>query len=549
MPDNSAFGPPILNPTDENMQSWQDMQRKQMLAQMLMQNMQTSGQTPDNWDSMRVVPHRGLLQNLAPIASALLAGKAMKGSQAAQQSYLQKKYSDQPPMQPQASNGQPGGTAQQSPGLLPQQPQNPMLAPGVSRARSQQLMDLMGESEYGKGVVLPQLMGSPEWQTALRANGGDAQAAQAALKAELTKKGTLERRSGGEADIPDPTAPGGFRTVRTPNMPAGFDYERDAQGNISGAHPIPGMIPGQQALATATETGKNQGDIHTIPTAGGGTKVQFGIGGIPGAPAQPGAPKSYFPQQNGADTSATGHEAPPGVTPGIWRGTPMRPNTQGGYGEDPYLKGQIGGMVKKNDELSDKYGSESDLADQRIAFNNEALKVLGGSLTGPLSEKMTDMASKAHELFGDHLPSWIPDTKTINNSTELKKFLLRNPLLSLKPTFGGRPAASEFQVLANDASPSPKMLQGSIERLVQLDNQAAGFSKQRAADYGFYHDQVKGNPLRFESWYSNKVPFAKWLDENPLGRPGEARVSSSAAPSGIALTDLEAEMKRRGHIK
>jgi hypothetical protein len=53
-----------------------DLQRKQQIAQQLMGAFQQSNETPQNWDSMRVVPKRGALQNVSALASALLAGKA-----------------------------------------------------------------------------------------------------------------------------------------------------------------------------------------------------------------------------------------------------------------------------------------------------------------------------------------------------------------------------------------------------------------------------------------------------------------------------------------
>lgn len=53
-----------------------ELQRKQQVAQQLMGAFQQSNQTPQNWDSMRVVPKRGALDMVGTLASALLAGKA-----------------------------------------------------------------------------------------------------------------------------------------------------------------------------------------------------------------------------------------------------------------------------------------------------------------------------------------------------------------------------------------------------------------------------------------------------------------------------------------
>jgi len=158
--------------------------------------------------------------------------------------------------------------------------------------------------------------------------------------------------------------------------------------------------------------------------------------------------------------------------------------------------------------LVDKYGSDADLADARLAFNKEALSVLRGAETGPLADELTKFRAKALELG---IPAtWIPGADTVGDSQLLKKFALRNPLLNLKPTFGGRPAAPEFNVLKEEASPSPTMLKSVFARLVTLDNQQAEYTKQKSEDYGTYIGKG-GDPMRFESWYANKRPLANYF--------------------------------------
>ena len=509
------------------------------------------------------------LSGVAKLAEALLAKKATDSSNANRGQMMAQALSafggapQQPPPAPADTGPQGGysGGAGASDAGQPAPPQGIGAAPspaGQAPAQQNPLnpFNLPPQVAYALFTEHPDKFaemaaGTPEWRTALAANGGNVAAAQQQLKAEALKKGLVELRSGGEVGIPN--GQGGFRWVRSPNLSPNMDFSRDAQGNPSAAFNIPGATTALQQQHQAEATGTAQGSVHEFQTPGGGSTYSFGLpaglagaprnyfgpgAGLPGTGATPAAPQTRDAPGGGTVVDKP-PPTPPGVTPGIWQGAPARPNTQGGIGEDPYVKGQIEGMVKKNDELSDKYGSEADLADQRIAFNNEALKVLNSATTGPLSDQITTLAAKAHEL-GLNLP-WLPDASTVNNTAELKKFLLRNPLLSLKPTFGGRPAASEFQILANDASPSPTMLSGAIGRLVQLDNQAAGFSKQRSIDYNYFHDQLQGNPQRFESWYANRVPFAKWLDQNPNGRAGEAHVNA-----GPSLEDLQAEAARRG---
>jgi hypothetical protein len=558
--------PPGMDPIE-----YAKMVRQQQIAELAMNAATTpiSVQQPQGsnrgfYQAARVSPVSGL----AKLAEAMIAKKGMDQSAQNQaemyarglQAFSPNGGPPQPPPAAPADSGpqggysggagandagQPGSTvAPVRPSVSTPNPLNPTALP------AKPLFDLY---RTDPAKYLDMIKGTPEWQTTLAAYGGNVTAAQAAIKAKMTKEGALEMRSGGETGIPDPTAPGGYRFIRTPNLGPNQEYTRDANGNVVETHLIPGAATAEQQQEQAKKTGENQGEIHTLPTAGGGSRVQFGIGGIAGAPpsappaaAPPAAgppPPRYFPPIPGSPGAAptpaaaapkpgapavppnapgAPPSAPPGVTPGIWRGVPQRPNTSA-IGEDPYIAGTVKKMVDKNDELSTKYGSEADLADQRIAFNNEALKVLSTSSTGPLSDKITALKKRAVEMGVPAGWLWGGDP---NSTDELKKFLLRNPLLSLKPTFGGRPAASEFQILANDASPSPQMLSGAIQRLVQLDNQAAGFSKQRATDYAYYHDHQNGNPTRFESYYANKVPFAKWLDQNPQGREGEAHIDT-----------------------
>jgi hypothetical protein len=413
---------------------------------------------------------------------------------------------------------------------------------------------------------------TPEAKNAIFASGGDPDSAAALVHAKLIKDASSETRPGAENMVPtgrfheDGTPE--YRFIRTPNVGQNQDLMRDAQGNPIETHLIPGSAEALRQAHQAEELGKTQGGIHEFVTTGGGstyyTPPGLTVPGAPGSPealrpAAPPQPPRYFPPPGGAGAAqgasptvgqpapgAASVPVPPGVTPGIWKGAPQRSNAQG-IGEDPYVAGTIKKQVEKNEELSNKYGTDADLADQRIAFNNEALKVLGGAEVGPLSDRINQLKQQYHETVGGKLPSWLDvDTNTVNNTTELKKFLLRNPLLSLKPTFGGRPAASEFQVLREEASPSPEMLQGAIQRLVTLDSQSAGFSKQRATDYGYYHDQLKGDPTRFESWYANRVPFAKWLDTHPGGREGEAAIVGNDAPEATGTFGGKTYEKRGG---
>jgi hypothetical protein len=336
---------------------------------------------------------------------------------------------------------------------------------------------------------------------------------QTAANASFTKQNSMDIRSGGMVRLPN------GQMIRAPNLPPGYEPEFDAQGNLTGTHPSPGLIAGETQREGAVTAAKEANTPRMIPQGGG--VESLGYPPTPPALRQPptnapppggkyfgsGPPTPPMPQ---APPSARAPQPPaPGVQPGIWGSVPKLPipNTPGST-TDTFHQKLLSDAAAKHEELVNKYGSEADLADARIAFNKEALGVLQGAETGPLSDELTKLRAKAQELG---VPaSWIPGSDSVGDTQLLKKFALRNPLLNLKPTFGGRPAASEFNVLKEEASPSPTMLKPVFARLVQLDNQQAEYTKQRAQDYGTYIEKG-GDPMRYESWYANKKPLASYF--------------------------------------
>jgi hypothetical protein len=385
-----------------------------------------------------------------------------------------------------------------------------------------------------------------------------------AATAAFNKQNALEERPGGATVLPNGTV------LRNPQLSAGEVPVYDQQGNLIGTRLLPGHAEAQGAI-TGTETAARVANTPLeVPMGGGSERLAYpgdvrsvgtppamrgpqnmlpimdqsgqvvgyraGSGATPAAPTLP--PRgSYFPPQppsapaaaagssGAAPTSIappsaasiaqagatpTGGQASPAGANGLWSDVPQLniPVTPGQTQND-LQKGRIANAVAKDRELSDTYGSNANLADARIAFNKEALSVLNGAETGPLSDELTKLRAKAQELG---VPaSWIPGADTVGDTQLLKKFALRNPLLNLKPTFGGRPAAAEFTILANDASPSPLMMKSVFGRLAQLDTQQAQYQKQQATDYNQYVTQHQGDPMRFESWYAAKRPLANYF--------------------------------------
>jgi hypothetical protein len=547
-PNSLAGFPPGVDPT-EWLQTQRQMALAQQLQSMAMSPAQADLQQPAGggkyYQAARVRP----ITALSKLAEALMARRGMDQAlpkMANQYSQAVGAFAPGGQIVPTGQSAVTSGPQGAPEGPVPaprtptyiQTPSNPLNPGGLPATAAMRLYQ--NPEAYSKYLL------GPEPVQLGRIAGLDPQSAAGAA---FNKQNAMELRSGGMIRLPN------GQILRAPNLPPGYEPEFDGQGNLIGTHPAPGLIQGE-AQREGAVTGAKEANIPREVDMGGGVKALRYPGDIPAvgqppalrAPPSnaPGAPQ-YFksPPPSGSMPSAppAGSTAPQAD----WLKNAPKiniPNTPG-QSTDAYHQKILDKAAEKHIELADKYGSEADLADQRIAFNKEALKVLQGAETGPLSDQITHLSAKAQEL-GIQLP-WLPDQKTVENTQELKKFLLRNPLLSLKPTFGGRPAASEFQVLANEASPSPAMLKSTIQRLVELDTQQAGYVKQRATDYGLYQ-QHGGDPTRFESYYSNTHPFAKALDSKaPTAGPKTVKSDAdyNALASGEEFIDPEGKHRRK----
>lgn len=271
---DTGVQPPYLDPSQYP--AYLDLQRKQMLAQTLMGAFQQGNQTPSDWNSMRVVPKRSGLQNVATLASALLAGKAMQGANQAQQKYFAGLYGGgdtsappsapitlaPPPTDPNEQTVQPliarnGQSFSQAVGGAspPQQVSNPMLLTGDPRT-SQALLGMMGPAEYGK--ALGARYQPLELEKKLTAAGiTDPALRQQIVQASLAKENyiaPIDARAGGT--VLDPithqpvfTAPqNGVQTLWTP------------QGPVQA--PVPGAAGAQAQIAGATTGAKEANTPH-----------------------------------------------------------------------------------------------------------------------------------------------------------------------------------------------------------------------------------------------------------------------------------------------
>jgi hypothetical protein len=278
MPDQ-GLQPPYLDPSQYP--NYLELQRKQMLAQMLTQTAQASAQTPADWNSMKVVPRRSPLANVTTLASALMAGKAMQGANQAQQNYFQGLMGGGPSSAPAAApapqaapasappgllppNGIPGSQGPPGPGGLvppqapppPQQPpaRNPMIPEGMDNRTAQGLMQMMGPQEYGKSFVAPQFQPT-DLEKTMRAAGIDPASGlgrqimqQAVAKANYIAP--IEQRPGAIERDPITNQVIG----QNPTAPEGGVNFYDKSGNLTGQGLAPGAagaISGSNAAATA----------------------------------------------------------------------------------------------------------------------------------------------------------------------------------------------------------------------------------------------------------------------------------------------------------
>jgi hypothetical protein len=306
MPDlPSPYLAALLGNSDPNTSSdYFNAQRQQMLAQMLMQNTQQSNQTPSDWNQMRLVPRRSPLQGLSTLASGLLAGKAMKGSQAAQQKYFQDLST---PQQPQDSS-QP--SAQMPPGL----------PPGMTQQRAQMMMASgdKGMQELGK-TYLDQIMKfnpPPSLQGDFNAAGyGPQQRATAANAAveKATNIPPVEIRSENLALDPKTHLPLAYN----PKVPEGTMPSFGANGMPTQVSEIPGATAAQTGTAAAKAAGTESQTPKPIGVDATG-KTLYGFPMPPAlnqpqqAPVAPSAISKYFPSA----TAGGGSPASPATIQG-----------------------------------------------------------------------------------------------------------------------------------------------------------------------------------------------------------------------------------------
>lgn len=578
MADASGIQPPYLDPSQYP--NYADVQRKQLMAQMLMQAFQQNANSPNPQPvgngAYTVQPKRGIMQGIAPILSAALAGKAMKDSNTAQQNYFQGLNSPAPAQTApydasaaaQADQAAPGIAAtpqSQAPrGLVaPTANSGGMIPSGMSRGQAQQLLSMMGPEKYAE-MVSGQFKPT-DLQMQLRAAGIDPSSSlgrqmQQQMLAKSLNIAPIDVRAGGT--LVDPI-------TKTPVFSAPANGVQTSWG--PDGQPSQSVVPGA-AAATAAMTGadtaaKVANTPQTFPTGGGGSTVGYpgdvigappalrGTAPAPGAaPAQPGSSQGPVIKPATAPPGAPQKPQAPGDP---WATVPKLKVSNAVGAPDAFTEGTLKAAGEKHAALSTLYGEQSDLADQKLAYNAEARKALPAAEVGPMSEWISENRAKLKELGVPE--KLIPGSGTITPTIELNKYLTNAALQGAKATFGARMTQNEVKLQTEEMSPSTSMTRDAIASLINQDDVKNQYQKQRSTDYGKYIDQ-KGDPLKFESWYSKNFPLTSYAqaqgktqgaaptDTAPVIRPGQ-KTSGATTAAGPTPDALKAEMIRRGLIK
>ena len=602
MPDSMPF--PYLDPSQ--IPGYLDVQRKQQLAQMLIQGTQQSAQTPADWNSMRVVPKRSALANVATLAAALMAGKAMKGANLAQANYLQGMTgggapgSPAPPAPPMSDgvpqvppplirdpNVDPMGSqwsgsiplaavhpdgpayglrsAPASSAMLSQGTQNPMVPGGMSLGTANQMLAMLGPEKYAETLLTPRYKPA-EIESQLRSAGIDPRSpqGQALQRAVLAKaatnlenvrpEGTLFDANAGQ---PVFTAPGhGMQTTWTPQGPV--------QSTMPGA-------PAAQAEMTGAETaGRTMNSPAAIPNKAGGTDYGYppdaiglppalrGLAG-PGAPgitparvAPVQAPQIAGGAMGMGSGAASNVRAP--LSPGDpWASIPKLAIQSGVGSPGAYQQALYSETAKKHMALVDQYGAASNLGDQRIAYNTEAAGSLAKADTGPLAEQF-NYGRGVLAQFG-LLPQNQLDK--LQDTTEANKYLINGALRNGKDLFGSRFTQSEVGLMLSHAAPGVSMFKPAIRELMLQDSLKAGYDKQKASDYSRFAS-MGGDPAQFEQWYArtnplqkfateNRAPYKAMLDQAETSGAGSKQGSSPSLPTP-AMNQLPPAAQHAGRV-
>lgn len=556
--------PGLALPFDQSqLPDYLDASRKQMLAQMLMGNLQRTSQVPADWNSMKVVPRKSLLSNLAGLGTAAWAGQAIPDALKSQAQYNASLWQDPasaPPQQPGSAQVDPNspttqalqGYPQVSPGQGVNSPvgngaapassprSSPMVPPGGDPNVARRVWAGFGGNyqAYMEKYYLPIANGTPEWQNALRGANGNRAMAQQLMLMKLQNEGTLKLRPG-ETGYANGKA---FATAQQNGV--GFNY--DDEGNPQ-AYSVPGYAEAMGTLKGAEKGAEVGNSLVEIKQQGGGTKTGYGKDVLGTAPGMRGTQANAFtPQAAPQQAPAMGLPAqtpPPGVSglqselPSQVAQPPTASRTPGGAapaaapaapqqhfpkaaaqpkGPDPFpdapMNPTYSGSGEPNiqDTIDQHKRGELKWA-QRQKYNDEGntatsqLVNIDTALAHAKGANFGPWATEATQL-GGILHQLFPKTydgKTATNSQIFGKNTVNLALTGAKSIYGPKMTGQEVVLQKNEASPSAQQTQEAAIALLNEAKITAQYKIQKQQDYKAYlasgHD-----PAEFETYYNGK---------------------------------------------
>lgn len=551
---------------------WLQQQRQAMIANVLTQSSLAPLDSPQTRDvhGIYVQPRIGGVSVAAKLADALLGRHATDVS-IKQNADLQQQMN-------QAYVPAPAGQ--------PPNPRNPWGQP-ADVVRRMANSDPKSYAEY--------LRGTPAWQDALQAAGGDAAKAQQIMHAKAEKEAQINVRGGESVSNPIGGVNGAAPAPITPDVQLGAQFGQGPNGvtaaPITGSAPIAADKAGQVSAAeTANKVAQTPA---TYQTQGGGTSApQYpgqgqvplppallaapGPGGPPAAPGllpppgPPGAPPA--PAQappaaaaGGAQASAT-TPAPTGgpkrgvptpavvvatspagkATPNYWAGMPVynAPSNTALGGQGTESKATSDAVVKAHTDNLEKFGTQSTSAMTAMHSNSLMLPHLANSSTGTGADEISaarSFLSRTGMLPQDQIDK-LSDTEIAG------KYLNRNGTEGLLARYG-RVTQGEVNLAVNKQAPNLTQNQQSILKLTIADDVNSAYIRQRADDYNAYKAKG-GDPRSYDNWYSKAHPIEEFqrthaadiaAHDIALYKQGGGNAAPGAAPTGVHRISNDAE--------
>jgi hypothetical protein len=559
--------PPPGVTSDEDMQQYLELLRRQQIAQYLTQSALTPAQVQQPvpggryYQEARVHPLQGVMK----LVGALMAKKATQESNAQQAPILAKgmaMMSGAPQGQQSAPPAAPfyssyGGSDNQMP------PQQQPSAPAVNPYNPEGLPpDAMYRLRISDPAKYAEMIRPPQgYREKVLEMGGDADFLHQTARAKALKDTAVAVRANQMAQVPD--GHGGLKWVRNPDLPVGMNQQFDENGEPIGApYSMPNVNETLAARKMAEEGAGAQNRITEIPGPGGSMSPAYAgnaLGTPPGLrglqpnvqPAQ-GAPmpapqpaphpaaqsRKLFPDIPPLHGAAPAPQQQANVLPqkdqngifsnNLWQGIQQRPQV-GAPGRTPTLEESktLESMIEKRNKLSAQYGVSAATGQQALQFYNEAQRTLPQASVGPMSEYLTHNRSILLQMGVP--PNLIPNSGSVTPTLELNKALKNAALQGAKATYG-RLTQMEVKLQTDEMSPSPSMTHDAISALIRQNKMRAAYEIQQNKDFQEHWAQ-HGDPFEFEAQYPVRRSLPRFAAQ--YNTPDEALRILKSNPSTL----------------